>query len=350
VCIFVCVYCIICTGNITDQTQHFITSYSYLQSMFCRHNLFFKAFHLNNFYLTEVSSLPSLFLGPLNLNKKCNKFPFGFTPLLVSYSKKSMDFTLKAPFKAPLVVVDTDPGTDDAMALYMLLMAHDKGLINLLGITCVNGNTDVDNGTRNALRVLSSVNKLEVPVYRGASEPLIVEPQPRDAPPSTLEQYHGADGFGGSTFDPEPDMEPKRAAHIVLASAQSHITLVPWETCWTMGIPYEWRHNVLGVADTPQTELLNKIEKSVLEKSRNPNWFPCDSTIAAVLICPAIVKDYTMCHLTVELHGGRTRGQVVLDHRQEFKNNVKMIRDADMEMFKELILLSVGHPDCKIKF
>jgi purine nucleosidase len=63
--------------------------------------------------------------------------------------------------EVPLVVVDTDPGTDDALALYMLLVAHQKGLINLIGITCVNGNTSVDNAARNVLRVLASVNKLD---------------------------------------------------------------------------------------------------------------------------------------------------------------------------------------------
>jgi purine nucleosidase len=58
--------------------------------------------------------------------------------------------------------VDTDPGTDDALALYMLLAAEKKNLIKLLAVTCVSGNTDVHNGTRNALRVLQSINRLDV--------------------------------------------------------------------------------------------------------------------------------------------------------------------------------------------
>jgi purine nucleosidase len=60
------------------------------------------------------------------------------------------------------VIVDTDPGTDDALALYMLLAAEKKNLIKLLAVTCVSGNTDVHNGTRNALRVLQSINRLDV--------------------------------------------------------------------------------------------------------------------------------------------------------------------------------------------
>ena len=60
------------------------------------------------------------------------------------------------------MVVDTDPGTDDALALYMLLAAQKQEVINLLAITCVNGNTSVDNGVINTLRVLQSVNRLDV--------------------------------------------------------------------------------------------------------------------------------------------------------------------------------------------
>jgi purine nucleosidase len=62
------------------------------------------------------------------------------------------------------VIVDTDPGTDDALALYMLLAAEKKNLIKLLAVTCVSGNTDVHNGTRNALRVLQSINRLDVSI------------------------------------------------------------------------------------------------------------------------------------------------------------------------------------------
>jgi inosine-uridine nucleoside N-ribohydrolase len=60
------------------------------------------------------------------------------------------------------VIVDTDPGTDDALALYMLLAAEKKNLIKILAVTCVGGNADVHNGTRNALRVLQSINRLDV--------------------------------------------------------------------------------------------------------------------------------------------------------------------------------------------
>jgi purine nucleosidase len=65
----------------------------------------------------------------------------------------------------PLVVVDTDPGTDDAMAIYMLLAAENRKMLNLLAITCVCGNTSVDNGTKNALRVLQSVDRLDVKYF-----------------------------------------------------------------------------------------------------------------------------------------------------------------------------------------
>lgn len=46
----------------------------------------------------------------------------------------------------------------------------------------------------------------QIPVYRGATEPLIIEPKEKDAPVSTHEPYHGVDGFGGAVFAKEPDM------------------------------------------------------------------------------------------------------------------------------------------------
>ncbi|EDW82447.1 uncharacterized protein Dwil_GK25813 [Drosophila willistoni] len=93
------------------------------------------------------------------------------------------------------VVYDCDIGTDDAWGLAMLLRAEqhlekrDKKF-QLVAITCVQGNTDVDNGTRNALRVLHTLDRLDVPVYKGCSDPIV----PRNWQRQML--FHGSDGLG----------------------------------------------------------------------------------------------------------------------------------------------------------
>ncbi|XP_039599834.1 inosine-uridine preferring nucleoside hydrolase [Polypterus senegalus] len=91
-----------------------------------------------------------------------------------------------------LLLVDVDCGVDDAQALMMALAKSD---VEILGITCVHGNTSLDNICRNVLRVLKMGNRLEIPVFRGASRPIIQEPL-------TASFFHGKDGLGDA---PDPD-------------------------------------------------------------------------------------------------------------------------------------------------
>ena len=67
------------------------------------------------------------------------------------------------------VVIDTDPGTDDALALMMALNSPD---LEVQGLTTVGGNATLAHTTRNALRVLEYMGRSDIPVFRGASRPL----------------------------------------------------------------------------------------------------------------------------------------------------------------------------------
>lgn len=87
------------------------------------------------------------------------------------------------------MVVDVDTGTDDAMALLLLLAADAAGEVVLEAVTCVAGNTGLGNVCRNTLRLLRAANRLDVPVFAGAEGPLVAER------PIT-NTYHGVDGFG----------------------------------------------------------------------------------------------------------------------------------------------------------
>ncbi|MGN6245882.1 MAG: nucleoside hydrolase [Motilibacteraceae bacterium] len=83
------------------------------------------------------------------------------------------------------VVLDVDTGVDDALAI--LLAVRHPGL-DLRGVTCVAGNTHVDQVVANTLKVLDAAGAPDVPVARGAERPLL-EPA-RDA-----HHVHGADGM-----------------------------------------------------------------------------------------------------------------------------------------------------------
>ncbi|MEO1059721.1 MAG: nucleoside hydrolase, partial [Actinomycetota bacterium] len=90
-------------------------------------------------------------------------------------------------------VVDTDAGSDDAVAL---LLAIREPLIELRAITTVAGNVPVDLAVRNALITLDVCGAPDVPVFAGAAAP-------RARPLETAQFVHGDDGMGGAPL-PEP--------------------------------------------------------------------------------------------------------------------------------------------------
>ena len=92
------------------------------------------------------------------------------------------------------IIIDTDPGTDDAVAI-LIALAHFSDE-EILGITTVAGNVGVKIGTINALRILEHAGRNNIHVYEGENTPLKRELL-------TAEWVHGTDGLGGVPF-PEP--------------------------------------------------------------------------------------------------------------------------------------------------
>ena len=68
------------------------------------------------------------------------------------------------------IIIDTDPGVDDAQAIAFAI-AHPE--INLLGLTTVFGNATIDITSRNALTLLELFGRQDIPVAMGASKPLV---------------------------------------------------------------------------------------------------------------------------------------------------------------------------------
>jgi inosine-uridine nucleoside N-ribohydrolase len=91
------------------------------------------------------------------------------------------------------IILDCDPGHDDAIAILLALASPE---VELVGITTVHGNQTLDKTTRNALRVLELVGRSDVPVARGAERPLVREP-------TVADHVHGESGLDGPAL-PEP--------------------------------------------------------------------------------------------------------------------------------------------------
>lgn len=84
------------------------------------------------------------------------------------------------------VIIDCDPGIDDALALILALKSKE---LDILGITTVSGNVDAYKGAENAFKILKKMNREEIPVYMGEDKPL-----KRDYIDAT--DTHGTDGLG----------------------------------------------------------------------------------------------------------------------------------------------------------
>lgn len=84
------------------------------------------------------------------------------------------------------LLMDVDCGVDDAQAIMIALAAQD---VKLLGVTCVHGNTTVENVCKNTLRVLHACNKPEIPVFKGAAKPILGKN-------IDAGNFHGQDGLG----------------------------------------------------------------------------------------------------------------------------------------------------------
>ncbi len=106
------------------------------------------------------------------------------------------------------IVLDCDPGHDDALAITLALARPE---LRLLGITTVGGNSPLANTTRNALRVLALLGRSDVPVAPGAERPLL-----RDS--WTPVEFHGASGLDGADL-PEPEAAPRPEGALALMEA-----------------------------------------------------------------------------------------------------------------------------------
>ena len=274
------------------------------------------------------------------------------------------------------LIIDTDPGVDDAHAI-LLALAHPG--VQVEAITTVNGNVGLDLTTANALKILDAAGQ-DVPVYPGCDRPLI-------NPPVHADFVHGQDGLGDCGIPPsdrqpqsehavhalirlakespgeyilaaigpltnlavavrlEPDLPTKfkqlvimggaiyskgntstvtaefnihtdpEAAHIVFSSWPM-ITLLSWET--TLAHVFDQsvleRFSSLG---TTRAKFFHDTNQNILSYIRRrlgqDMLFAPDGLALAAAVEPGIVTKSEKKHVSIELNGSQTRGQTVVD-------------------------------------
>jgi inosine-uridine nucleoside N-ribohydrolase len=123
--------------------------------------------------------------------------------------------------EARKVVIDTDPGTDDAMAI---LLALNSPELDVRALTVVAGNVVVEQGLENALRLVSLAGRCDVLVAKGASHPLVQKLV-------TAEFFHGASGLGNVELPaPTCQADASFAPDLIIELIHQYprqITLVP---------------------------------------------------------------------------------------------------------------------------
>jgi len=306
------------------------------------------------------------------------------------------------------LLIDTDPGVDDALAL---LMAFNDPRHELVGLTIAAGNVGLKHTVANALK-LCEVAGVDVPVFAGADAPLL-HPSP-DAG-----YVHGQDGFGDVGYEAakrqveaehaalaiirlshehagklllvalgpltnvalalklDPTL-PQRiarlvvmggavtcqgnitpaaefniyfdpeAAHIVF-EAFEHIDLADWEAVIAHGLHHE---RVLTWFQTDSAR--GKFYERISEKTRmwsidrrGDHWHAADALAMAFALEPDGAQDVQSRPVSIELEGTHSRGATVVDwRRQEGRpDKVAILMKYDQQRFETLIQKALAaHP------
>jgi pyrimidine-specific ribonucleoside hydrolase len=206
---------------------------------------------------------------------------------------------------ATAILLDCDPGHDDAIALLLALASPE---VELLGVTTVAGNQTLDKTTANAIRVLEFAGRGDIRVAAGADRPLI------------REQYVAADVHGETGLDgpdlPPPHAEPV-AKHAVdflaehIRASDRPVTLVPTGPLTNVAL-------LLAIHPDARPERIVLMGGAIAEGNTTPAaefniW--CDPEAAARVFASGI--DVTMIGLDVthkalftQAHAGRLTGRV----------------------------------------
>ncbi|CUH53704.1 nucleoside hydrolase [Shimia marina] len=121
------------------------------------------------------------------------------------------------------IIIDTDPGQDDAVAILLALASPEE--IDVLGITAVAGNVPLSLTSKNARIVCELAGKANVKVYEGCDRPM-------GRALVTAEHVHGETGLNGPALpDPVMTLESQHAVDFIIETLRSHdtgtVTLCP---------------------------------------------------------------------------------------------------------------------------
>ena len=132
------------------------------------------------------------------------------------------------------IIIDCDPGQDDAINLLLALSSPDE--LDVLGITTVAGNVPLALTERNTRQICDIAGRQDVPVYAGCDRPM-------KRPLLTAEKVHGKTGIDGiDIVEPETPLQAGHAVDFIietLSNAGTPVTLVPTGPLTNVGTAFE---------------------------------------------------------------------------------------------------------------
>jgi purine nucleosidase len=296
------------------------------------------------------------------------------------------------------LIIDTDAGIDDAVAL-MLALRYPGAHVE--AVTTVCGNCSLDKVILNVFTVLDVMGS-DAPVYSGAAQPLVAK--------WSAELVHGEDGLG-NYYERPPTNRRVEAEHAALALIRlantypgeltlvalapltnialatrldpsfpskiksfvfmggtirafgntdniaaewniycdpeaAHITLEAFTQArmvsWEHPLPMA-KYRALATLETPGArffERINRIFVDLLSNTGLPDiYLLADALAMAVALEPSLVTASQTRHVAVELHGTHTRGQTVIDHVGKLRKpaTVEIVMAVDMERITQML-------------
>ncbi len=140
------------------------------------------------------------------------------------------------------IIIDCDPGQDDAIGLLLAMSSPDE--LDILGVTTVAGNVPLELTERNARQMCDIAGRADVSVYAGCSKPML-----RNL--VTAEHVHGSTGIDGiDIVEPKQPLEEKHAVDFIVetlnAADDQSITLVPMGPLTNIGQAIKRNPQILG--------------------------------------------------------------------------------------------------------
>ena len=306
--------------------------------------------------------------------------------------------------KIPLLI-DTDPGVDDALAL---LMAFDDRAHEVVGLTIAAGNVGLRHTVANALK-LCEVAGVEVPVYAGCAVPLV-------HPADDAAYVHGQDGFGDTGYTPaarrvedehaalaiirlskqyagrlllvtlgpltnlalalrlDPELPSRIGRLVVMGGAVTgqgntsvpaefniafdpeaadvvfrafpRFDLADWEAVVRHGFPHRDFEGWLATGDARGRfyDQISRFTRAWSEGKRGSHWHSADALAMAMALAPAGVRRAEERPLAVELEGRLSRAATVVDwqRRSGRPDNARILMDYDQAAFEARIRRALG--------